>query len=411
MPDFRHITPVRPLGQDHEKENHMTTRRWTALAVAAGAMLLASCASGTSDDAAGGGSTTDDKVIADAKALTEQNFAGTDRELPADGPKAAPNKTVWAIACSTTAPGCALPAEGLVSAGKVMGWNMKLIDGKLDPAVYNSQIRAAAAANADAVVLFSVDCAATEGAIKSAQEQGTKVFAANALDCDDKFAGGGKPLFDGDMVWGADGEDYPTYIDKHVGPSIASWVIAETEGKANVIQLRQDDSAGTRHIGESEFDTLKTCGGCTVNTVPFTGADLLGGKVQTKLSAALQKFPNADVVMVPTDATIFLGAGAAVDQARASGRKLLLVGHEGVPGAIALIKKGNQSFALGRPWPWTGWAAADALNRMFAGEKPVDPGFGFGSMDADHLPKGDVYDGNEKSAGYQDNYKRIWGVA
>lgn len=398
----------------------MKLSRMTAAAGAMGALvlLIASCSSGTAgsttagtaSQGGGGGGGTSAAVLAEAKTVTEQNFAGTDRALPASGPKAAPGKTVWALACSTTAAGCALPAQGLVDAGTAMGWNMKLVDGKLDPSVYNSQIRAAAAAGASAIALFSVDCAATKGAIEEAQKAGTKVFAANSLDCDDKYAGGGKAMFDGSMVWGPENQDYGSFVDKYVGPSVADWVITKTNGSAKIIQLRQDDSAGTRHIGQSEYDRLQQCAGCSVEVVPFTGADLLGGKIQGKVSAALQKVPDATVVMVPTDATISLGAGAAVQQARASGRQILLVGQEGVPAAVKLVKDGTQSFALGRPWPWTGWAAADAINRMFAGQKPVDSGIGFGSMDADHPPKGDVYDGNPKSSGYQANHKKTWGV-
>lgn len=397
----------------------MNARRATTLAgaLAGVALMLASCSSGATGDTPAGpssggqsGSAGSSAVLAEAKKVTEQNMAGTDRALPNSSPKAAAGKTVWALACSTTAAGCFLPAQGLVDAGTAMGWNMKLIDGKLDPSVYNAQIRAAAASGASAIALFSVDCAATKGAIEEAQKAGTKVFAANSLDCDDKYAGGGKAMFDGSMVWGPENQAYGPFVDQYVGPSIADWVINATNGSAKIIQLRQDDSAGTRHVGQSEFDRLQQCTGCAVEIVPFTGADLLGGKVQGKVSAALQKVPDATVVMVPTDATISLGAGAAVEQARASGRKILLVGQEGVPAAIKMLKAGTQSFALGRPWPWTGWAAADAINRMFAGEKPVDAGIGFGSMDANHPPTGDVYDGNAKSAGYKDNYKKIWGV-
>ncbi|MFF5229941.1 sugar ABC transporter substrate-binding protein [Dactylosporangium sp. NPDC000521] len=385
----------------------MSRLRLFAAVVALGA-VLAGCAEADPSQRAG---QTTDAVLDEARALVAANFAGTDRDLPASGPAAVRGKNVVALACSATAPGCALPAQGFLDAAAALGWTARLVDGKLDPSVYNTQIRAAATAGADAIALFGVDCAAAEGAIRSAQEAGTLVFAGNALDCNDTYAGGGKAIFDGNLIWGPEGTDYGTFLDEHVGPSIAAWVIAATDGKAKILQLRQDDSATTRHTGESEFKALSKCGGCEVNTVPYTGADLLGGKLQAKLSAALQRHPDADVVMVPADAAISLGVGAAVEQARAGGRKILLVGHEGVPASIKLIKSGQQSFALGRPWPWTGWATADAMNRHFAGAKQVDPGFGFGAMDAEHLPGGDVYDGNPDSVGYQDNYRRIWGAS
>ena len=367
-------------------------------------------AAGSSATGSSSGAPSGD-ILTQAKAVTAADFAGTDRALPTTGPKAAKNKTVWAIACSTTAAGCNLPATGLMDAGKALGWNMKLIDGKLDPTVESAQIRAAGAAGASAVALFSVNCAENKAAIQAVQAQGTKVYGVNALDCDDVYAGGGKALFDAAMVWGPDNLGYGAYVDKYVGPAVADWIIATTDGKANVIQLRQDDSAGTRHVGQAEQDQLAKCTGCTTQVVNFTGADLLGGGLQAKTSAALQKYPNATVVLTPTDATISLGTGAAVAQARAAGRKLILVGQEGVPSAITAIKAGTQQFAVGRPWPWTGWAAADGLNRMFSGQKQVDSGIGFGSMDSAHLPTGTVYDGNAKSSGYQANYKRIWGVS
>ncbi|WPB95976.1 sugar ABC transporter substrate-binding protein [Streptomyces malaysiensis] len=384
----------------------------TILTLLATAAVLTACGSGGANGGASGGGTTSEDVLATARKTTKANLAGTDRALPAHGPKAQKGKKVWAIACSTVAPGCSMPAKGLADAGKALGWKVTIADGKLDPSVYNAQIRAAAAAKADALVLFGIDCAPVKGAIEAARKSGTKVFAANALDCDDTYAAGrGKALFDGELVWGPDNTDYATFTDTYVGPGQADWVIAKTEGKANIIQLRQDDSPGTRHIGESAHKRFEDCGGCTVTTVSYTGADLAAGKLQGKVSAALQKAPKANVVTVPVDAAISLGVASAVQQARAGGREILLVGQEGVPASVKLVKSGVQSFALGRPWRWTGWATADGVNRMFAGEKAVDAGFGFGSMDADHRPKADVYDGNAPSAPYVGNYKRIWGVS
>ncbi|MBZ5739565.1 sugar ABC transporter substrate-binding protein [Nocardioides mangrovi] len=387
------------------------SRMLAAVAVAvAAALTLAAC--GSSDSSSGGGGATAQSDLDWASSTTAKLFEGTDRPLPSSGPEAVTGKTVWAITCAATAPGCDMPAEGFADAAQHLGWTTKVVDGKLDPTVYNSSIRAAGAAHVDAVALFGVDCSSTEGAIKAVQAEGVKVFGINALDCDDTYSSGGQPLFDGSMKWGPDSSSYGDFLDDQVGPSIAAWVVDTTNGAGNILVMTEDDNATTHHVGDAEVATLKAkCGGCTVNTVPYTGGDLVDGGVQSKLSAALQKYPDAGVVMTPVDATILLGAGAAVEQARASGRTILLVGEEGVPGSIALIKKGDQDFALGRPWTWTGWAAADALNRFFAGDQQVDAGFGFGAMDADHPPTSDVYDGNAKSAGYQANYLKIWGVS
>ncbi|MEO3781487.1 substrate-binding domain-containing protein [Micromonospora sp. B11E3] len=380
-----------------------------AACVMALASTLAACA-GEGPSGGQAGSTTE-KLVEEAKANTEAALAGTDRPLPKGGPRAQSGKTVWAIACTTQGAGCLLPAEGFLEAAKKLGWTGKLIDGKADPGVYNSQLRAAGAASVDAVALFGVDCSAVKGSIEAIQRDGVKVIGSNALDCDDDYSRGGKPLFDAYLPWGEDLISYNDYLSTVVGPTIADWVIAKTAGKAEIIQMRQDDSATLRLIGESQEKRLGECGGCTVHKVSYTGADLLGGKLQAKASAALQKYPNASVVMVPTDAAITLGVGAAAGQARAAGRKdLLLVGNEGVPSSIKLLRDGTQSYAIGRPLTWTGWATADALNRLFAGEKPVDPGIGVGSMDAGHLPTTDVYDGNPKSSGYQANYASSWGV-
>ncbi|MFF7249364.1 substrate-binding domain-containing protein [Embleya sp. NPDC008237] len=386
----------------------MTRTRIAAVCGALLALTLSAC--GSSSSRGPTGSTSDD-VIKQAKASTEQAFAGTDRALPTGGPKAQAGKTVWALACSTQAAGCVVPAQGFVDASKALGWDVKLVDGKADPAVYNSQLRAAAAAHVDAVALFGVDCSVVKASIEVVHTAGVKVYGGNALDCDDKSSDGGKPLFDEHLRFNRSLISYEDYMSTFVGPTIADWAIAKTDGTAEVVLMRQDDNATLRMVGDAQAGRLAKCDGCVVHEVTFTSVDLFGGKLQGKAAAALQQFPNADVVMVPADSAITLGVGAAVNQARQGGRKdLLLAGNEGVASSITLIRNGTQSYAVGRPLTWTGWAAADGLNRLFAGEKPVDSGMGIGSMDAEHLPRGDVYDGNPASSGYRENYKKIWGV-
>lgn len=386
----------------------MSKKTLTLVGAVALSLLMTACSPGTSGGQSPSGD--DSALIAQAVKNTEANIAGTDRELPTAGPEAVPGKKVWAIACSLQGAGCALPAEGAKAAGEALGWDVKVVDGKLDPSVYNQQIRAAIADGADAIMLFSIDCAVTKGAISEAQNAGIVVFGGNALDCDDEFAGGGKAMFDGYLPWGESMTDYGAYLEGTVGPAIADWVLAKTDGEAHVIQLRQDDLAVTRHIGESFKKRMSECSGCTLVEVPYTSADIFSGKLQAKTVAALSKYPKANVVMSPLDANIPVGVGAAVDQARAAGREdLLLTGQEGNPSAIELIGQGTQSFAVGRPMTWVGWASADTLNRLFAGEDAVDPGIGIGSMDEDHVPDTPVYDGMRGAKAYEDAYRKIWG--
>jgi len=288
---------------------------------------------------------------------------------------------------------------------------MKLVDGKYDPATYNALIRQATAAKVDGIVLVVVDCALVQGPLKAAKAAGIKIYGLYSLDCDDKYSGSGKPLFDGAIQY-ADGTAYAQYMENDYSKAIADYVIAKTDGKAKVVEFKMTDTAVVHHINDGFEAEMAKCSTCKVWTKIFTAGDFLGNKLQGFTTAMLTKHPDANVVMAPYDASILLGIGPAVQQADAQGRKLMLTGGEGLPPNIKLIKSGLQTSATGAPSRWVGWAAIDGLNRMFAGDPQVDPGIGHQTIDGTHnVPTGPGgYDGNAKSAGYDTNYKRIWGV-
>lgn len=344
----------------------------------------------------------------DLKAALEQDYKGTDRPLPTDGPAAQKGRTVWVLSCSEAAPGCAIPAQGALEAAKAIGWKAKVVDGKFDPAVYNQQVRAAVAAKVNAIILDAVDCVAVQGSLKAAKSAGVKLYGLNGLDCDDKYTGG-QAQFDGVLTYG-DAGSYDGFVEQQLSPAIARY-IAVGDPKAKIIELKQEDAAIVRHIGAG-FDAAikKDCPGCKVYSKLFTGADLIGSKLQAITAAMLTQHPDATAVMAPYDATILLGVGAAVAQARAGGRKLVLTGLEGLPPNIDLIKSGQQDAAFGLPSRWIGWAAIDGLNRVFAGKPQVDPGIGNQTITkARNLPSGKGgFAGNEKSASFDENYRRIW---
>jgi ribose transport system substrate-binding protein len=405
------ITVVRRASRRGSRLIQLLARRGRALiplVLLAGALGVSACGESDSSDPGPQSGSSDSKVVAAAKAAVEDNYAGTDRPLPDSSPPVQRGKTVWVIACSLTTDGCRGPAEGAAAAGKAIGWNMKLVDGKLDPSNYNAQIRAAIAAKADAVVLEAIDCGVVRGAIGDAKAAGIKIYGIASLDCDDRYTGG-EAMFDAEVQYGDFGT-YGNFVEQGYARAVADYVIAKTDGKAKVIEVREEDILVVRHINDGFEAAMERCGGCEVIKLPIAIPDLLQGKLQGKVSAALAKHPDANVVMAPFDSGIALGIGAAVAQAKASGRELLLTGGEGQPANVRLLKEGTQDMIAGSPLHRSGWAAIDGLNRLFAGEEQVDSGIGWQTIDQSNpLPDGaEFYDANPQYLDYQDTYRGIW---
>jgi ribose transport system substrate-binding protein len=389
--------------------------RISGLAVAALTVALAGCSSSTR--AADHGTTSlsaptpaTGSVVAQAKAHLGTNYAGTDRPLPASAPTPPKGLNVWVIACSMSAEGCSDPAKGFADAAKALGWSTHLVDGKLDPGTYNGAVRDAIAAKANAIVLVSVDCALTKASLQAAKSAGILVGGLYGLDCDDTYAGGHSKLFDFEIKYDH-GQSYGQYMTNTYAPSIADYVIAKTDGHANVIAMRENDVAIVRHIGDAFVARMQQCSSCKLTSVEFTGADFTSGKLQAKVQTELTRNPAANVVFAPYDASVTLGIAAGV-KAAGRDRSVLLTGGEGLTPNIQMIRSGSgQDFAAGAPARWAGWATADELIRAADKQPLVDEGIGIQSIDATHnLPtKTPNYDGN-KDSGYEAHYRKIWGL-
>lgn len=356
-------------------------------------------------------------VVTEAKAAVETNRAGTDRALPAAGPKPEAGKNVWVISCLQVAEGCAVPAKGAEQAGKEMGWDVTVFDGQGAPDVYAKGVRAAIADKADGIILDVVDCVTVKSPLEEAKKAGIKVVANYSFDCNDPLLGaGGQPLFDAEVQYES-GKSYLELVEDLYSRSVADYVIAETDGKAKIIMFTQEDILVGQHLYKGFEKRIAECTTCEiVKRVPFTLADLVTDKLQGKTTAALTQNPDADVVYAPYDTAITLGIGRAVTAAGRD-KDILVTGGEGLTPNVGFLRDGKgQDFIAGAPSLWTGWAVADTLNRVFAGEPQVDSGIGFQTLTTDSaLPtETPFYDGNVDESGkpksdYKANYRKIWG--
>lgn len=330
-------------------------------------------ASGAAPTAAAGGD-----AVAAARQRLAALYAGTTfRSPPTTGPKPQAGKSIWVIDFGLAAAEGALVADGTKAAGAELGWKVTVYDGKFEPARYLDGIRQAIAAKADGIFLYAVDCASVKAALQQAKAARVKVVGAESQDC----GTGAAALYDGSVSYTQGG-----FLDwaASAGSAEADWAIAKTGGRADVINLFQNDTASTKAIQAGFMKTLGGCSTCKVaQTVTFAGTDL-GPKLQEKVQQAILQNPKANVLMVPYDGALTSGVNAAV---MASGRndQLDVVAGGGLAPNMDLVRRDRgEDAGYSTSLQWEGWAGLDAFNRLFAGQQPAASGIGMEVFDKDH---------------------------
>lgn len=350
--------------------------------------------------------------VADADLALEPAFAGTYRQPPDSGPAAVADQKVFIISCSQVLETCKVPSDAALEAAEAIGWDAQIVDGQLSDEAQAEGITQAVAAGADGIVLMGIDCAKVQAPLARARDEGVRVVAPYAFDCDDPLVDSpGDPLFDAAIPVG---DEYPAYRDvaKAFGEVKADYIIAQTDGQAKVIDMIGDDYLVMQYIEEGFASGMEACEDCeVVEEVNFVQADLLSGKLRDNLAAAMERHPEATVVHAPADPLFALAVNAATE-----GADVLRVGGEGLPSNMDLIRDGQQDAAVAFPHEWTGWASIDTLNRLFDGTDPADlpdSGIGWQIVDADHnLPDSGPYvpqvDG--EVIDFRAAYEQVWGV-
>jgi ribose transport system substrate-binding protein len=390
------------LHQDGSRGARLVATSLVALAFAlaacggddSGAQAGAATSAGTSST-----STASDGSLAATEKKLEVLYAGATFKEPAtDGPAPKPNKNVWVVDLDLSTDPVRF-ANGAKEAAKDLGWKVTAFDGKFQPSRFLEGIQQATAAKADAIVIYAIDCPIVKAALQQAHDAGIVVVDAESQDCKDT------PLFDGSVSFTMG--EYPEWV-KSAGQANADWTIVNAKGKAKVINFVQTDIPALLIFNQGFTDELGTCGGCEiVDTVKFTAADL-GPKLQEKAAQALLKNRDANAINVPYDGANLAGVAPAIV---ASGRNddLLVVAGGGTAAGTDLIRaNGGEDAGYSTSLEWEGWAAIDALNRLFNDEKPKTSGIGMQVFDRDHnMPKSGPW---QPPVDYKAAYRKAWGT-
>jgi ribose transport system substrate-binding protein len=336
---------------------------------------------------------TDPAVLASAKAyVAKVSTPPSTWPGPTTSPKPATGKSVTIISCAQ-ASNCSVDAQTAYDAALELGWKATIVDGKGDPSLYNAAMRSATNSKADGIINISLPTALVQDGLRYASEH--KVPVINAADIVSK-----DPLVFGSVEH--------QWIDQ--GNMLGNWIVADSEGKAGVVILRDDEFPGVKDRQDTVSKVLKTCAGCEVlDEVGLTIVQATNpSTMQQQVQSLLARFGKKLTYIVAPFGTV---DGLVVPALRAAGRTdVKIVGYDGNKQQMQLCQQGKVSAIAVTMLSWTGWGAVDQLNRALQGEKPAAeavPAF----LMTKETCTGKGLAEEVSTFDYKAQYRKLWGIS
>ena len=319
---------------------------------------------------------------------------------PTTGPKAAGHKLIVVVSTDQRNGGARGVSEGIEEAAKVLGWDVRVIDGQGSVSARAAGIGQAVALKADGLVLDAIDAAEQASATEAALKAGIKVVGWHSGP-----APGPMPKY-GIFT-------NITTDPLEVAKAAASYAVADSDGKAGAVIFT--DSAYAIAIAKSDAmaAVIRACKTCTLLSIEDTPlADAANRMPQLTTSLLTRYGSKWTYAMSINDLTFdfmapsLQSAGIAGDAAPHA-----ISAGDGSEPAFQRIKAGEyQIGTVAEPLRLHGWQEVDELNRAFNGAPAsgyVAPPHLFikANIDKDGGPK-NIYDPQN---GYTDAYKKIWG--
>lgn len=343
--------------------------------------------------------------VHEAQKIVESGYKGNFDPPPSTGPAAVRGKKVWYISCGQAYTACSTMASGFAEAGKDLGWEVSIQDGKATPSVAADIIRLGVAAKVDAIALWSFDCPGVKSALLQAKQENVPVEGGGSLDCDDPTFGKQEPLFAATLnLLGSTNAGQFYY---KMGQARGYYILAKTNGHANIVSINETGQRIQQMNSEGFRSVMKECADCKIDKTDFNFGQVPNPATQIWKSAVLRD-KDVNVIEYGIDALMDLGLRSAVQQIDL--KNVIVGGGEGYPNNFGLIRQGIQTFSVAVPYVWVGMAQADNVNRILAGQNPKDmpsEGAGFEYVDKDHNlpPEGQIF---APSLDFKSAYLRVW---
>jgi ribose transport system substrate-binding protein len=357
-------------------------------------LLLAACASsGSSDDSAttasGGGSQSAD--VTQAKQVAQRYMAEvTQFDGPTSGPKAVSGKRIWMVVCGFATEGCLRPAEAAKDAAKDIGWDVTTVDGRFSPDVFNRAIDDAITAGADGIMLQGISEEIVSQAVKRARAAGIPVGSMEGLNTPS-----------------ADGVNYEVGVHSaDAGTALGDYFVWRQDGKVRAHVMGDNEyKVVNTYLGTAK-KAIEACGGCEIAKDSEIQNTDISTRAPELAVTAQRDDPSINTFIGPYDAAVLVPIDALDKAGLLEG--LSVGGFDGVTPALKLIRDGKMTATMAAAKEWEVYAAFDNMNRIFAGQKPLQqdaPVRLITQENIDSIPAGQPW---TSQAPYRDSYMAIW---
>ena len=289
---------------------------------------------------------------------------------------------------------CALDAAAMADAAKTIGWEPTIVDGKGDVAVYNASIRSAVNAGTNGIINIALPAPLIQDGLRFAADKKVPVVSAANIAPND-------PLIEGSVEH--------RWADQ--ANMLVQWMIADSNGKAGFVLLRDDEFQGIKARGDGVADALKkaNCADCKMLADPNLSVMVFIN--QTQMAQQVQSLVaryGADLKYIVTP----YGSvdGFIVPVLKSLNRTdIKVVSYDGNKQQLQLCQDGGVGAIAVTLHTWAGWAAIDQLNRVFNGAPPASenaPTF----LATSATCTGDNLAEDMSKFDFKSEYKKLWGV-
>ena len=322
-----------------------------------------------------------------------------------DAPAHLRGKTIFEIPITSEVPFITAVEGGMRRAAAIVGARLVVYPNQGRPEQWGQGIRTAIAQHAAAITLLAQDPGLLGPEIAEAEKAGIPVVVVRTSGehetCPADAAG---------HIYGTACVPGPF---EQAGRLEADWVIATTQGQADVLVIMSTDAHSTSPLVRALKDEFRTrCPGCRLRftDVPIPRwPDELRGEVQS----ALVRDPGLDYVVPIYDSMSQYVVPAIRANAGAASR-VKLATFNGTPFVLQLLQRHERvQMVAGEDLAWVGWAAMDQAFRLIAGVPPLQSErTPLRVFDASDVGEAGSPPGVDRGYGssFVAGYRRLWGV-